>query len=149
LVAGGKEPRGNPRAAVARNPGDNAANFPSSDSFQLWRLAMGVCQAFRVEPSLLLHPLDLLGGDDETDLGFFPGMAMPTAVKSTFVGQLLADFAQRFNVVTIEEHAERISARTNLRVCQLSGASRRAPMEEVKRLAIIHDAALPVEVRSQ
>jgi peptidoglycan/xylan/chitin deacetylase (PgdA/CDA1 family) len=114
-----------------------------------WRLAMGVCQAFRVEPSLLLHPLDLLGGDDETDLGFFPGMAMPTAVKSTFVGQLLADFAQRFNVVTIEEHAERISARTNLRVCQLSGASRRAPMEEVKRLAIIHDAALPVEVRSQ
>jgi hypothetical protein len=114
-----------------------------------WRLAMSICQALRVEPSLLLHPLDLLGGDDEADLGFFPGMKMPTAVKTTFVDQLLADFAQRFNVVTVGEHADQLSARTNLRVCRLNGAIRRIPVEEVNRLSIIPDAALPVEARSQ
>jgi hypothetical protein len=114
-----------------------------------WRLAMGICQAFRVEPSLLLHPLDLLGGDEEADLSFFPGMKLPTAVKTTFVSHLLADFSQRFQVVTVGEHAEQLSARTNLRVCQLSGAIRRAPVEEVKRLSIVRDAALTVEARSQ
>jgi peptidoglycan/xylan/chitin deacetylase (PgdA/CDA1 family) len=114
-----------------------------------WRMAMSICQAFRVEPSLLLHPLDLLGGDEEADLGFFPGMKLPTAVKTTFVSELLADFANRFRVLTVGEHAERLSVRTNLRVCQLKSAVRRVCVEEVKRLSIVPDAAFSVEARSQ
>jgi hypothetical protein len=111
-------------------------------------MAMSICQAFRVEPSLLLHPLDLLGGDEDADLGFFPGMKLPTAVKTTFVSQLLADFAQRFHVLTVGEHAERLSARANLRVCPLNSAARRVCVEEVKRLSIVPDAAFSVEARS-
>ena len=38
-----------------------------------------------LEPSLLLHPLDILGGDEEPDLGFFPAMKLHGAVKRTVV----------------------------------------------------------------
>lgn len=114
-----------------------------------WRLAMTTCRVFGVEPSLLLHPLDLLGGDEEADLSFFPGMKLPTAEKTAFVRQLLADFAQRFRIVTVGEHAEHISARANLRVCEISSVTRRTSLEPVKQLSIVPDAALSVEVRSQ
>jgi len=38
------------------------------------RTALGLCRATGTEPSFLLHPLDLLGGDQVRELSFFPGM---------------------------------------------------------------------------
>jgi len=119
-----------------------------SAAWAYWRMAMTTCRAWRVEPSLLLHPLDFLGGDEEADLGFFPGMKLPTAAKTAFVGQLLADFGQQFQILPMGEHAERLAARTNLRVQPLSAVLRSAPAEEGKRLSIVPNSALSVEVRS-
>lgn len=70
-----------------------------------FRLAMRMCQLFRIEPSFLLHPLDFLGGDDEKDLAFFPGMKSDSDVKLAFLAGILQDYCQRFNVVTMGEHA--------------------------------------------
>lgn len=70
-----------------------------------WRLALGLCRLFRVEPSLLLHPLDFLGCDDEPDLGFFPVMNKPAAWKVDFVGQVIDLFRERFEVLPMREHA--------------------------------------------
>ena len=39
-----------------------------------WRTALMLCRATGVQPSLLLHPLDFLSGDDVPELKFFPGM---------------------------------------------------------------------------
>src|SRR5262245_59371435 len=76
---------------------------------------MAACQAAGVEPSLLLHPLDFLGGDEEPDLGFFPAMKMAGAAKRDFVRELLADFSRRFRVVSLDEYAATVALRKGLK----------------------------------
>jgi hypothetical protein len=120
----------------------------SAAAWSYWRLAMRMCWASGIEPSLLLHPLDLLGGDEESDLGFFPGMKLTSTVKTAFVGQLLADFARRFRIVTMGEHAEILTARGNLRTCRPANLARRAAMECPGKLSVTPDAAFSVEVRA-
>jgi hypothetical protein len=39
-----------------------------------FKAAMLLCRLTRTNPSLLLHPLDFLGGDDIQELAFFPAM---------------------------------------------------------------------------
>lgn len=74
-----------------------------------FRTAMRLCQWLRVEPSLLLHPLDFLGNDDDRDLAFFPAMQTPAYAKVSFLEKILRTFVQRFQVVTMKEHAEAAS----------------------------------------
>jgi hypothetical protein len=59
----------------------------------------------RVEPSILLHPLDFLGGDEEPDLAFFPAMKADGQSKRAFVTEALELLAKRFEIVTMAEHA--------------------------------------------
>lgn len=75
------------------------------------RGALRVCRAAGVEPSVLLHPLDLLSGDDVPDLRFFPGMQIPAAVKLHRVGTYLDLIGRGHRVVTVGEHVERAAAR--------------------------------------
>jgi len=75
------------------------------------RVALRTCRAARVEPSILLHPLDVLSGDEVPDLRFFPGMQIPTAVKLQRVGSYLDLLARDYTVVTVGEHVERATAR--------------------------------------
>ena len=46
-----------------------------------WKMALTMCRLSGTVPSLLLHPLDFLGSDDEPELGFFPGMDITAAGK--------------------------------------------------------------------
>jgi hypothetical protein len=92
-----------------------------------WRLALNLCQSCGVEPSLLLHPLDLLGGDDEPDLKFFPAMAMPGKVKRMFVRAVLADFSQRYIVLPLEKHAALLAERQDLPIREIASVSVSAP----------------------
>ena len=71
-----------------------------------WRTALAMCRATGVQPSLLLHPLDFLSGDDISELKFFPGMNMPTARKLELVSGFLSAYTDSFDVVTMREHAE-------------------------------------------
>ena len=69
---------------------------------------------------LLLHPLDFLGGDDESDIAFFPGMRMRHAAKISFVRDVLADFADRYEVVPMGEHATVLASESGLPVRHFS-----------------------------
>jgi hypothetical protein len=62
-------------------------------------------------PSVLLHPLDFLGGDEVSSLAFFPGMAMPGAVKRERVYRYLQRLIRAFEVVPVGEHAARAASR--------------------------------------
>jgi peptidoglycan-N-acetylglucosamine deacetylase len=84
-------------------------------AWSYWQAAMNVCRVMSVEPSLLLHPLDFLGGDEEPELGFFPAMSMTGAVKREFVSELLADFSRRFRVVSLDDYAAIVAQRKDLR----------------------------------
>jgi hypothetical protein len=70
-----------------------------------FRFALFLCRLRGISPSLLLHPLDFLGGDDEPDLSFFPAMQMKGADKVRLVTEVLSLFRNKFRVVPMGEHA--------------------------------------------
>jgi peptidoglycan/xylan/chitin deacetylase (PgdA/CDA1 family) len=63
--------------------------------------ALRLCRVTRTQPSLLMHPLDFLGGDDEPDLAFFPGMAMEYARKRDLMSDALDTWQRHFDTVTV------------------------------------------------
>jgi peptidoglycan-N-acetylglucosamine deacetylase len=82
-----------------------------------FRLALALCRATGVEPSLLLHPLDLLGGDEQGRLAFFPAMQLPGARKRELVARLLGEFAAAFDVHSLDSYARIVAQRTALGAC--------------------------------
>lgn len=79
-----------------------------------FRASLALCRASAVEPSILLHPLDFLGAEDEAQLAFFPAMRMPRARKLALAEDCLELLQRRFQVLSLDAHAERIAARPAL-----------------------------------
>lgn len=73
-----------------------------------WRSAVAACSLTGVQPSLLLHPLDFLSGDDIAELKFFPGMNIPLDKKLALVNGFLDTYTRSFDVVTMREHANSV-----------------------------------------
>ncbi|MEQ8210923.1 MAG: polysaccharide deacetylase family protein [Lacipirellulaceae bacterium] len=81
-----------------------------------FRLALRLCQLARVEPSLLLHPLDFMGKEDDSDLAFFPAMGRSAKEKIELVGKAVDLMASRWQVVTMRDHAQAILSRQSSNV---------------------------------
>jgi peptidoglycan/xylan/chitin deacetylase (PgdA/CDA1 family) len=79
--------------------------FSEAAAIAYFRIALRLCDILRVEPSILLHPLDFLGGNDDGDLSFFPAMNLPAAKKLKLAGRALDLLAKRRRIVTMREHA--------------------------------------------
>lgn len=80
-----------------------------------FRFFLGVCALTGTNPSLLLHPLDFLGSDDDKDLGFFPGMNMQSDVKLAVLDELFTLLTGKFEPLTVGQHIELIDAGSTLR----------------------------------
>jgi len=78
------------------------------------RTALGLCRLTGVEPSILLHPLDFLSGDDVPSLRFFPSMNLPVAQKTAVVEHCLGQLTRHFSVHSVGEHAARAARRLDL-----------------------------------
>ena len=76
-----------------------------------WKTALAMSRATGVQPSLLLHPLDFLSGEDISELKFFPGMNMPIKRKLALVSDFLAAYTDLFDVVTMRQHADSFKSR--------------------------------------
>ena len=70
--------------------------------------AMRFCWLNRVQPSLLLHPLDFMGCDDLEELAFFPGMSLESKPKVAIARETLGWMARSFECLTMKEHASRV-----------------------------------------
>ena len=84
------------------------ATYSPALALLYFRTALFMCRAMRVEPSLLLHPLDFLGGDDVRELAFFPAMALSGTAKVDLVSRMLAVLGLFANVVQIMDHGESV-----------------------------------------
>lgn len=73
-----------------------------------FRAGLLLCRLTGVQPSILLHPLDVLGCDDESDLGFFPAMDLPAEKKNRVMARMLDALNRGFEVVPMGEHARRL-----------------------------------------
>ncbi len=82
------------------------STFSAGIAMMYWKTALAMCRASGVQPSLLLHPLDFLSGDDISELKFFPGMNMPATRKLALVSEFLRAYTDSFSVVTMHEHAD-------------------------------------------
>lgn len=73
-------------------------------------LALTLCARRGVAPSLLLHPLDFLGGDEIPELAFFPAMNELGRDKRARASELLDRYQARYRVVAMDDHAGELSA---------------------------------------
>lgn len=76
-----------------------------------WSIALRMCVWTHTELSLLLHPLDFLGGDDVQALDFFPAMNLPGARKVELVGEFIDMLTRRFDVGPMGEFADEVGGR--------------------------------------
>jgi peptidoglycan-N-acetylglucosamine deacetylase len=75
-----------------------------------FRFAIALCKLTGVQLSLLLHPLDFLGVDDNIpEMAFFPAMDLPVQRKLKFVQEIFQMLNQHFTIVTMQEHAQAIA----------------------------------------
>ncbi len=73
--------------------------------------ALTFCWLNRIEPSILLHPLDFLGADSEPVLSYFPGMSLPSETKVEIARDCLASLAGMFEAGTILDHVHAFESR--------------------------------------
>jgi hypothetical protein len=90
------------------------ARFSEGLMMAYLRTALAACRATGTEPSFLLHPLDVIGGDQAPELAFFPGMDMPSARKTALLEKVLRVLGEHYELVSMGEHAARIKARGDL-----------------------------------
>ncbi len=83
------------------------AGFSRAAAKAYWSSAVTACSLTGVEPSLLLHPLDFLGGDDVSALKFFPGMDQTAESKIEVVSYAIDRLEAKFEIVNMREHASR------------------------------------------
>ena len=95
--------------------------FSKTLALTYFRFALAMCRLGGVEPSLLLHPLDFLGAEDDADLAFFPAMDLGAKRKCEFLRTVLSIYRDKYNVVTMHEHASRIMQQP--RIPQLAATS--------------------------
>src|SRR5271154_3744075 len=69
--------------------------------------ALAACRLSGIAPSVLLHPLDRLGGDEAPALRFFPAMHTDGSVKRALIRTFFQRLREQFTIVTMREHAER------------------------------------------
>lgn len=81
------------------------STYSSALASVYFRMALRACRMARFGPSLLLHPLDFLSGEDVQGLDFFPGMKIPLANKLQRVGHYLDYYKQAFDVKPMGEYA--------------------------------------------
>ncbi len=82
------------------------SSFSTTLALLYFRVALLLCRLTKTQLSLLLHPLDFLGGDDVPELAFFPAMNLTSQQKLKIVSKVLDLMSHQFQIVTMEEHAQ-------------------------------------------
>lgn len=72
-----------------------------------FRTALAMTRMVGNPPSMLLHPLDFLGSDDDPDLGFFPGMDMVSERKLELAAHFLDQMQRSYQLVPLEAYVAR------------------------------------------
>jgi hypothetical protein len=75
--------------------------------FYLW-FSLLMCRITRTSPSYLLHPLDLIGGDQVTELAFFPGMNISSEKKVKVFKTVLKMMEKHYELVNLSKHSKYI-----------------------------------------
>jgi hypothetical protein len=67
-------------------------------------ISIGLCKLTKTPISFLLHPLDLIGGDQITQLAFFPGMNVNSESKVKIFKSVIEILKNHFSMLTMNEY---------------------------------------------
>jgi hypothetical protein len=70
--------------------------------------ALLMCRLTRTRPTILLHPLDIIGAEKVPELAFFPGMNIETGKKVELFKIIIRKLKKHYTLVTMEEHVSDI-----------------------------------------
>jgi len=70
------------------------------------RFAIFMCKITKTPPSYLLHPLDLIGGDDVPQLSFFPGMNIKSEKKLEVFETAIKMLKKHFDLMPMSEFSK-------------------------------------------
>jgi peptidoglycan/xylan/chitin deacetylase (PgdA/CDA1 family) len=79
-------------------------------------MALTACRTLGVGPSILLHPLDFLGREDDEEMKFFPGMNIARNEKLNLINNMLGRLTANFQVGTMRQHAEFVRSKRGIPV---------------------------------
>jgi len=71
------------------------------------RFSIFMCKITKPPPSYLLHPLDLIGGDDVPQLAFFPGMNIKSEKKLKVFEEAMLMLKKHFDLMPMAEFSKR------------------------------------------
>ena len=87
------------------------AAFSPALAVRYFQFALALCRLTGAQPSILLHPLDFMGADDnQPELAFFPAMNQPFSNKLKTISDALAHLTKNFRVLNLEQHARAAAA---------------------------------------
>ena len=99
--------------------------FLSSISMPLMKVYLGLaifmCKITKTPISFLLHPLDLIGGDQIKQLAFFPGMNIPTNRKVTVFKYVLKVLKSNFELLPMNLYCQKTELRETRRKLKPTG----------------------------
>jgi hypothetical protein len=81
--------------------------------------AIRLCQLTATSPSLLLHPPDFLGSEDDAEMAFFPGMKLKRAEKLSLMDWALRRLATCFDVKRMVDHVTKLDGVNEQVPCRL------------------------------
>ncbi len=73
------------------------------------RFSIFMCKITKTPPSYLLHPLDLIGGDDVPQLAFFPGMNINSEKKMEVFETAMKMMKKHFELLPMSTFSQRFS----------------------------------------
>ena len=78
------------------------------------RFSIFMCKLTKTQPSYLLHPLDLIGGDDVPSLAFFPGMNIKSEKKLKVFVVAMNMMKKHFELLPMSEFSKRIVTKKSI-----------------------------------
>ena len=76
-----------------------------------WKMALRMCRMTGIQPSILLHPLDFMNGEDVPELKFFPAMNIPIDQKLALISEIVGELDAKFSIKTMKEHARSLAGK--------------------------------------
>jgi peptidoglycan-N-acetylglucosamine deacetylase len=67
-------------------------------------IVIRLCKTFRIEPNFLIHPLDLIGGDQLASLDFFPGMDIDSNKKTKVFYKVITTLQTHFRLMSLDSY---------------------------------------------
>jgi len=81
--------------------------------------AINMCKITNTPISFLLHPLDLIGGDQIKELAFFPGMNVTSDKKVEIFKQVINSLKKHYEIVNMDQHYSYFITNSNMREVEL------------------------------